>query len=220
MTEPRLDDALDDEQRKLVSGLDSPIKIQAFLDETPYSPEDTDRCPVSVLRDRLAHCLDGGLFAAAALRRLGYPPLVVDLLPEPGTDDDHVLAIYKVGGCFGAVAKSNFVGLRFREPVYRSLRELVMSYFDDFFNVNGVKTLRYHTAPLDLRRFDALEWMKQDSGAEAIERHFSTLRRFPLIGAEAAAGLSPVDELSYRAGMLNVNYAGLYKPRQPDPGEI
>ncbi len=213
MAEPRLDDTLDDEQRKLVSGLDSPIKIQAFLDETPYSPEDADRCPVSVLRDRLAHCLDGGLFAAAALRRLGYPPLVVDLLPEPGTDDDHVLAIYRVGGCFGAVAKSNFVGLRYREPVYRSLRELVMSYFSDFFNVNGAKTLRYYTAPLDLRSLDALEWMSQDRGAEAVERHFSKLRRYPLLSAQAAAALSPVDELSYRAGMLNVNTAGLYKPK-------
>ena len=110
------------------------------------------------------HCLDGALFAAYALSRLGDPPLVVDLLQEPGLDDDHVLAIFRRNGRLGALAKSNFTGLRYREPVYASVRELAMSYFEDYFNVNGVRTLRGYTAPIDLRRFDRLNWLWDDAG--------------------------------------------------------
>ena len=93
----KFEEYLDQSQRKLFARLDSPSRIQAFLDETPYSAENANRCPVRVFQDRLAHCLDGALFAAVALRRIGYPPLIVDLLPEPGLDDDHVLAIYHAG---------------------------------------------------------------------------------------------------------------------------
>ena len=136
---------LTSEQRGAWQSLTSPANIQAFLDTIPYSAEDANRSPLRVLQERQAHCLDGGLFAAAALRQLGHPPLIVDLLPDPGTDDDHVLAIFRRNGCFGAVAKSNFAGLRYREPVYRSLRNLVMSYFEVYFNVRGEKTLRSYT---------------------------------------------------------------------------
>jgi hypothetical protein len=82
-------------QRKTLDKLTSPVKIQEYLDATPYSPENQNRNPLRVIQDRLAHCLDGGLFGALALRRLGFPPLIVDLLPDPGMDDDHVLAIFK-----------------------------------------------------------------------------------------------------------------------------
>lgn len=109
--------------------LSNPSRIQAFLDELAYSTEPIYRCPLRVLRERTAHCFDGALFAAAALRCLGYPPLIVDLLPN-GRDDDHLLALYRVDGHWGAVAKSNFVGLRFREPIHRTLRELALSYFE------------------------------------------------------------------------------------------
>jgi hypothetical protein len=201
-------------QREIWESLHSPADIQAFLDETLYSTEDVDRSPLSVMRDRVAHCLDGGLFAAAALRRLGYPPVLVDLLPDPGADDDHVLAIYKRRGCFGAVAKSNFVTLRFREPIYRTLRELIMTYFEVYFDVQGNKTLRSYTTPLNLTQFDRQDWLCNDETAWAIERRFATLRRTPLIDAEAAANLTQVDPLSYESGMLGVNPEGLYKPHR------
>jgi hypothetical protein len=165
------------------------------------------------MRDQQAHCLDGALFAAAALRRLGYPPILVDLLPEPGTDDDHVLAIYKVNGYFGALAKSNYSGLRYREAVYRPLRELVLSYFEDYFNINGQKTLRAYTVPLRLSRMDGANWMWSDGGADAVEARLGKLRRIPLITPQMAAGLSAIDPLSFQAGMLGVNEAGLYKPQ-------
>jgi hypothetical protein len=201
------------DQRLQWSNLDHPAKIQAFLDATPYSAEDRNRSPLQVMQDRQAHCLDGALFAAAALRRLGHAPRLVDLYPDPGMDDDHVLAIFQRDGRYGAVAKSNFTGLRYREPVFRGLRELVMSYFEDFFNVNGVKTLRTYTRPLSLKAFDRLHWEWTEAGADAIEQRLLDLKRIPLLTAEMAAAFSPMDELSYKAGMLNVNYQGLYKPK-------
>ncbi len=205
---------LNEEQRELWAGLTSPAKVQAFLDSTAYAGEDTNRSPLRVLRERRAHCLDGGLFAAAALRQLGPPPVIVDLLPDEGADDDHVLAIYKHNGFYGAVAKSNFVGLRFRDPVYRTLRELVMSYFEVFFNVYGEKTLRAYTAPLNLNRYDPQGWLWNDAVADAIEVRLKTLRRFPVLLPEMAAILTPVDARSYEAGMLGTDVAGLYQPKR------
>jgi len=108
--------------------LSTPNKIQTFIDELAYSADGTYRCPLRVLRERIAHCFDGALFAAAALRHLSYPPLILYIISND-RDDDHLLALFKRDGRWGAVAKSNVVGLRFREPIYRTLRELVMSYF-------------------------------------------------------------------------------------------
>jgi hypothetical protein len=165
------------------------------------------------MRDHLAHCLDGGLFAAAALRRLGYPPLILDLQSNPGLDDDHVLAIYKIKAHYGAVAKSNFVGLRYREPIYRSLRELALSYFEDFYNLNGLKSLRFYTRPINLSVYDSLNWEWDDSRLTVIEKRLKDLKLTTLITPEMALGLLPVDPLSYQAGMLGTNLDGVYKPR-------
>ena len=201
---------LDAADRELVLGLDSPRSIQEFLDSIPYSSDPFYRCPRRVLRDRRAHCFDGALMAAAALRRLGYPPLVIDFYAE--RDDDHMLALWQRDGCWGAVAKSNFVGLRFREAVYQSLRELVMSYFESHYNVLGEKTLRGFTVPLDLSRLDGLAWMEADDGLEAIAERLDALDRTPVVTAGMVAGLSRLDPLSYRAGMLAPDPAGLYRP--------
>src|SRR5215218_5817695 len=160
--------AWEDPDLSLPSGLDSPVAIQTFLDGIAYSTEEIYLCPRSVLRDGKGHCYDGAVLAAAALRRLGFPPLLVELLPWVGHDDDHILAVFKVDGRWGAVAKSNFVGLRYRDPVYSSLRELVMSYFEVFFNLKREKTLRGYTLPLDLARFDRLRWTTRDETMEEI----------------------------------------------------
>ncbi|MEN4098871.1 MAG: hypothetical protein ROW52_03030 [Anaerolineaceae bacterium] len=207
-----IEENLDARQRALFTSLNSPAAIQAYLDTTRYSAENANRCPLSVLRDNQAHCLDGALFAAAALRRLGYPPLIIDMLPEPGTDDDHILAIFRQNGCYGAVAKSNFAGLRYREPLYRSLRELVMSYFEWFFNLHGQKTLRSYTRPLDLSKYDHADWMVSDGGADLIEKRLAQLRQIALFPAEWAPRLNAVDALTRQAGMLGVNEAGLFRP--------
>src|SRR4051812_30124716 len=144
------------ELRKLRS-LKTPVGVQRFLDELPYHLADTAWSPRQVLRKRTAHCLEGAIFAAAALRVLGYPPLLLDL--EADQDTDHVIAVFKSHGHWGALAKSNFNGCRYREPVYRTLRELALSYFHIYFNLRGQRTLRRYSRPVNLRRFDHLDWM-------------------------------------------------------------
>jgi hypothetical protein len=207
------DNYLTGPQLGIVQSLDSPARIQAFLDECVYPATEDNRCPLRVLEDKTAHCLDGALFAAATLQRLGHPPRLVDLRPEPDTDDDHLLAVFKVNGRYGALAKSNFTGLRMREPVYRSLRELVMSYFESYFNVDGQKTLRGYTRPFNLASMNSVDWMSTDAGADAVEQRLYDLKVIPLIDEGCAQLLSPADPISYRAGMLVVNEAGLYKPK-------
>lgn len=206
-------DGLEPELRQVFTQLSSPFEIQNYLDSIPYAGEDRNRSVHNVLRERRAHCLDGGTFAAAALWRLGYPPLIIDLLPIPNTDDDHVLAIYKIAGGFGAVAKSNFVGLRFREPVYRSPRELVMTYFEPYFNVSGAKTLRAYTRPINLANNKLGDWLDNDSGVDSIEKHLKRLKSIPLITPEMAEILSPIDARSYDGYMIGTDLAGLYQPK-------
>lgn len=208
----RLEELLSVEQRRTWTSLTSPIEIQAYLDGIAYVGGALNRSPLRVMQESQAHCLDGGMLAAAALRRLGHRPLIVDLLPEPGTDDDHVLAIFRRNGCFGCVAKSNFAGLRYREPVYRSLRELAMSFFDCYYNLNGQKTLRAYTRPLDLAAYDAMDWLVNDAAGDAVEQRLPQLRRFPLVTPAMAAELSPIDVRSYQSGMLGANPEGLYQP--------
>lgn len=202
-------------ERQLFESLDHPQKIQAFLDSTAYAAEYSNRCPLRVLRERRAHCLDGAIFAAAALRQIGFPPLLVDIFPDPGMDDDHVLAIYRLNGGYGAVAKSNFSGLRRREPVYRSLRELVMSYFEQFFNLHGQRTLRTYTRPLNLATLDARQWMTSDSGADAIEQRLLHMKRIHALNSAMIASLTPVDELPRQVGLIGSDPAGLYQPKLP-----
>jgi len=123
------------------------------------------------------------------------------------------LALFKVDGCWGAVAKSNFVGLRFREPVYRTLRELVMSYFEQYYNLEREKTLRGYTGPLNLKRFDRLNWMAADETMELIAQRTEEIRRVMLIDAEMEKRLSPVDERSYQAGLTGSDPNGIYKQK-------
>jgi len=191
--------------------LNSPCKIQAFLDQLSYSVEEGYRCPLRVLRERTAHCFDGAVFAAAALSRLGHPPLILRLLPND-RDDDHLLALFKRYGHWGALAQSNFVGLRFREPVYRTLRELVLSYFEQFYNVEHEKTLRAYTRPLNLQVFGDMRWMVDDRSLEKISQRLDRIPRFSIITEKMAQGLSPLDQRSYQAGLLGANKKGLYRP--------
>jgi len=199
--------------------LRSPLAIQEYLDSIPYVGEDLNRSPLRVMRDAQCHCLDGAILAALALSRIGYKPFLIDLVPEAGLDDDHVLAIFKEKSGYGAVAKSNFVGLRFREPVYRSLRELAMSYFEDFYNIDGLKTLRGYTRTLNLSRFDPYDWATQQSGVDKVTNALYRLTTIPLIDQATARNLTQVDRRSYEAGMLGTNYDGLYKPAVGMSGE-
>jgi hypothetical protein len=214
MMEPMdsFEDMLTSEERQLMDALDSPSRIQAFLDGVEYPSGDENRSCVEVLRQRKAHCLDGGLFAAMALRRIGYPLRIIDLQPDPGRDDDHVLALFQIDGFWGAVAKSNYSGLRFREAIYRTTRELALSYFEDFFNILGEKTLRSSSRVIYLDRFDHLNWMTDPRGVDAIEIYLKKVKTLPLITKEQAARLSLMDKRSFEAGTLGINLNGAFNP--------
>lgn len=199
------------EEYKFLAALSTPAKIQAFLDEISYSTDPIYRCPLRVLRERVAHCFDGALFAAAALRLLGAPPLILEMVPND-RDDEHLIALYKRNGHWGAIAKSNFVGLRFREPVYRTLRELVMSYFEQFYNVAREKTLRGYSLPLNLKVFDQWNWVTSDESLERVAQKLDRMRKISILRNTMISNLSPVDERSYRAGLFGSKKAGLFKP--------
>ena len=196
---------------QIFAKLKAPFKIQEFLDNLPYSDEVRYRCPRSVLQDRKAHCYDGAVFAAAALRMIGYPPLLVDMLPN-NRDDDHILSVFRRKNHWGAVAKSNFSGLRFREPVYRDLHELIMSYFESYYNIAGEKTLVGYTAPFNLNRFNKLDWLVNDAALDVIAKGLDNCRRYKVLPPAMARQLSPVDKRSYHAGLLGANHKGLFRP--------
>ena len=188
------------EELRSLRRLKDPYGIQRFLYDLPYHLTDTAWSPRRVLSEKTAHCLEGAIFAAAALRANGYPPLILDF--EAKRDTDHVLAVYQIDGCWGAIAKSNFTGLRYREPVYRSLRELALSYFEDYFNLLGERTLRRYSAPVHLKRFDHLDWMTTEKPIWFIADYLTKIHHFPLITRSQVNRLHRVDERSLRAGLL------------------
>ncbi len=201
-------------EARRISGLTSPFKIQTFLDGIEYSEEVRYRCPLTVLRDMKGHCFDGALFAAAMLRRIGHPPLILDIIPNDN-DDDHLLALYKTRGHWGAVAKSNYTGLRFREPIHRTVRELIISYFEVFFNAIGEKTMRAYTRPLDLKEFDKLQWEINDESLDAIADRLDEIQKVRPLTPEMIRNLAFADERSVKAGLLGAKAAGLFKPTKP-----
>jgi hypothetical protein len=149
------------DEMKLLKGLDTPQKIQDFIDslDTNFEPDgDTVLSPLRVLRERRAHCIEAALLAAMVLRLHNRPPLIIDLTAN-SKDDDHVLCVFKRNDCWGAIAKSNHHCLGYRDPIYRSVRELVLSYFHEYLNYQGEKTLRSYSRPMNLTRFDKNNWM-------------------------------------------------------------
>jgi hypothetical protein len=178
----------------------TPAGIQKFLDDLPYNLSYDARSPKKVLHDRVASCLEGGIFAAAALRVIGFPPLIFDL--EAEQDTDHVIAIFKVRGHWGAVAKSNFTGCRYREPVYRTLRELAMSYFNIYFNLRGERTLRRYSRPVNLARFDHLTWMTTDKPIWFIAEHLCEIPHISLLTPAMEKNLTRLDLRSMRGEMV------------------
>jgi hypothetical protein len=187
------------ELRKLRS-LRDPHGIQRFLYDQPYHVADTAFSPRRVLRENTSHCFEGAIFAAAALRANGYPPLVIDL--EAEQDTDHVIAVYKTHGHWGAISKSNYSALGFRESVYRSLRELAMSYFDAYFNLRRERTLRTFSNPVNLARFDRRNWMTTDEPIWFIGEYLFTIRHFRLLKPQMIERLHRVGDRVFRAGCV------------------
>lgn len=198
------------EELKFIRGFKSPAGIQKFLNETDYNPEYKTCSPKNIIKSRRANCFEGALFAAAALRVMGYKPVIVDLMAD--NDDDHVIAIFKQNNCFGAVAKSNTTVLKFREPVYKTLRELVMSYFDFYFNTLGEKSLRSYSVPVDLTRFDKFNWMTTDDDLEFIGDYLFRIKHYPILTKKMIRDLSMADKEVVDLCFSGSVEEGLYKP--------
>jgi hypothetical protein len=209
MTEPRPSPpAWSRQERAILRRLSTPRRIQDLIDQFAYRTEDAPAAPRRALAERRAHCFDGALLAAAALRFHGHPPLLLDL--RATRDDDHVLAVFRVDGAWGALAKSNFAGLRYREPVHRTLRELALSYFEPYYNLGRQRTLRAYSArPFDLRRFDRLRWEFDEAAAPRLAERLDARPHRALLTPAQERRLTRIDLRSYRAGMVGTDLAGV-----------
>lgn len=188
----------------LFERLSTPAKIQDFLDRLPRNHEkrgDTCYSPRQVIREKKAHCIEGACLAAAALWYHGEPPLLLDLKAN-SRDLDHVVALYRKNGYWGAISKSEHVSLRWRDPVYRTVRELALSYFHEYFvNDTGEKTLVSYSRPLNLKRF-GLDWITDESGVLPIGDYLDGIRHYSLVPRKNWRFIRPASVFERRAGRL------------------
>ncbi len=203
--------------------MDSPKKIQDFLNSLEFNFEkngETCFCPRMVLKHSKAHCMEGAMLAAAILEFHGHKPLVVDLRSVKPHDDDHVVAIFKQFGCFGAVSKTNHAVLRYREPIYKTIRELALSYFHEYFLESGKKTLREYSEPFDLRYFDRVKkinphpgpsprgrggdrnWRTTEKNLFEIPHHLDKVKHYKILSPAQIKNLRKADRIEIKAGKL------------------
>ncbi len=189
---------------KLLRSLKTPSQIQNFLDALPMNFElhgETCHSVRSVLKYKTAHCMEGAMLAAAALRLQGRPPLVIDLKATKH-DFDHVIAVFKEDGYLGAISKTNHAVLRYREPIYNTVRELVLSYFHEYFLPDGRKTLRSFTNPIDLSRLDRFHWMASDDDVFDIPHRLDAMKHYPILTAKQIKKLRLADAIERQAGEI------------------
>lgn len=190
----------------LLKRLDTPSKIQDYLDKLPMNWEKKGETHMSVrraLREKKAHCIEGALIAAAALKLHGELPLLMDLYAVEGVGDvDHVVALYKKNGYWGAISKTNHPTIRFRDPVYKTLRELALSYFHEWFlNTNGLKTLESYSRPLNLDRIK-LDWLASEEDLWQLDNLLNALPHYTLIPRRKRNYLRRADPMELAAGRL------------------
>lgn len=195
-------------EERILRSLNSPGKIQSFIDKLPYRCEDGHLSARAALRDGRAHCFDGALLAAAALKRSGLEPRLIDLCSV--RDDDHILCSFRWRGRWGAVAKSNFPGLRYRDPVYRTARELVMSYFEFYFNLEKEKSLRAFSTPMALPSRRRIDWECDDMQGDRLVDLLAAQKHHPILLPRQERSLRLLDERLYRSQLVGVNMQGAY----------
>lgn len=195
---------LNAQELKILRSLSTPGKVQDFLYRIPYNfePEgDTCLSPRLVLRTRRAHCMEGAMLAALAFRVHGRKPLVVDL--EGALHDcDHVIAVFQEKGKWGAVSSTNHSVLRFRDPVYASIRELVMSYFHEYTDQRGRKTLRAYSRPVDLSRFDRMQWMTSEYPVWVVPEYLAGVAHTRIVTPHQARTLRQQEPIELNAGEM------------------
>lgn len=194
---------------KIFSRLNTPAKIQDYINRLPINFEkrgETAKSPRRVLQTKSAHCMEGAMLAAAILEFHGHKPLLIDLVAKR-PDDDHVLALFKVKGYFGAITKTNHAVLRYREPIYKTIRELAFSYFHEYFSNDGKKMLRSFSDPIDLRKYHRLNWRTSEKDLFAIPRSFNKLPHHQFLKSWQARGLRKADKIEIKAGKL-IEFSG------------
>ncbi|TSA45436.1 hypothetical protein D4R52_02485 [bacterium] len=197
-------DIFNNSELKILQKLKTPAKIQDFLDSIPFNFEthgETCRSPRMVLKHRTAHCFEGAVFAAAALRVHNMPPLAI-LLHADKKDYDHVIAPFQINKKWGAISKTNHACLRYREPVYRDIHELVMSYFHEYFLDNGRKTLRSFTNPINLSRFDKQGWMSSEKELWYIDKYLDRIPCYNVVSKKEIKNLRQADPVEIKAGKI------------------
>ncbi len=192
-------------ERQLLKSLSTPAKIQDFLNTIPYRVQgnnETCLSPRRVLQERKAQCMEGAMFAAAALRANGYPPLIVDM-ESTENDLDHIIAVYQIHDHWGALSKTNHGILRYREPIYRSIRELVMSYFHEYFlQESRFKTLRTFSRPVNLARFDRRGWETSSKDVWYIPEYLLEIPHTSILTRSQIARLRKADPIEAKMGEL------------------
>ena len=197
---------LDRSELRVLRRLNTPVKIQDFLETLPYSFDhgrDMLRSPRRVLHERTAHCIEGALLAATAFWVNGSRPLLLDLRSAPD-DLDHVIVPFRQYGCWGAISKTNYAVLRYREPVYRTIRELAMSYFHEYFLDDGRKTMIDYSDPFDIGRRFGHAWVTAEDNLWHIAEAPDDSRHRPVLNAEQRKTLRRADPIERKAGALMI----------------
>jgi hypothetical protein len=194
-------------EEKLFKKLNTPAKIQDFLNKIPFNFEkkgETCMSPRSTILANKAHCMEGALLASAILEYHGFQPLILDLRSSKKPFDyDHVVAIWNEDGFYGAISKTNHGVLRYREPVYKSIRELVMSYFHEYFlNNNGQKTLREYSDPFDLNHFNKINWRTSESDIFEIPEYLDKITHHQILTKKQIKNLRKADRIEIEMGKI------------------
>lgn len=193
-----------EKEKSLLRRLNSPKKIQDYINTLPINFEkdgDTFRSPRKVMKLKTAQCMEGALFSAAALEFHGHKPLIMDL-KATDYDFDHVVAVFKQDGYFGAISKTNHAVLRYREPIYKTIRELALSFFHEYFNDRGIKNLRSYSRLLDLNHFNNLNWRISEKDLFEIPEYLDKTKHFNILSKRQIKNLRKADEIEIKAGKL------------------
>jgi hypothetical protein len=197
------------DERRFLRSLNSPEKIQGYVNELIYNPTDHASSPRWVMITQEAHCFEGGLLAAAALEMHGYKPLMVDLIAED--DDHHVLTVFKTQTGWGSIAKSNTTLLGGRHPFYKNVHELVMSYFDFYFNTKRKHSLYGYSEPINLNGFNQWNWRTSDDDLMEMGMSFNDITHYELISIKKLKALPPVPKKLLDACLIGSDPSGIYQ---------
>ena len=197
---------LSDKEWKILSSLNTPEKVQDYVGAIPQNFERNGGSCMSVrevLLTNRAHCIEGALVAALAFSLHGQKPLLMDLEAND-QDEDHVIALFKRDGCWGAISKGNHAYVRYRDPIYKTIRELALSYFHEYYNTKGDKTLRGYSAPYELSHYRKEEWITGKNSWKIAE-DLCDIKHYPFITKKQEKHLRKVDPIQMKITKYRVH---------------